>query len=437
MKSSHIDNDLTQEAEAFDSQIEERIANGHIPDIRLAEPCDYFYNNSWRRPAYVKLDFGEQFEVICDSISKLIGKKTTQIRILEVGSGPGYLSLELARNGFNVVGLDISAKCVEIASQFAEQDPWKEQRGTLDYIAADFYTSPRLQNESFDVVVFLGALHHFPNQAATLKRAKELIKPNGLIIAHEPVRDRVTLGNATFMHLLRTLLSINNNFYTYQELSIDRISDLPDDHYAKEYIMNRCIPEEYWKDIYYTEAYKDFLDRDFPDHGKTDLPNDDRIVLLYTNEGGGITNIAGRALSDTKMRYITVKISDEKKIFGLHRMSRKSTVYVFEGQFDSLFIENGIASGDSNLCGVGTALVDCDVVLVYDNEPRNKEIVSQINKAVENNFKVCLFPDTIPYKDVNDMVASGMSRETVKNIIDSNTVQGLTAKMKFSLWRKC
>lgn len=224
---------------------------------------------------------------------------------------------------------------------------------------------------------------------------------------------------------------------SHQELSIDRIGDLPDDHYAKEYIMNRCIPEEYWKDIYYTEAYKDFLDRDFPDHGKTDLPNDDRIVLLYTNEGGGITNIAGRALSDTKMRYITVKISDEKKIFGLHRMSRKSTVYVFEGQFDSLFIENGIASGDSNLCGVGTALVDCDVVLVYDNEPRNKEIVSQINKAVENNFKVCLFPDTIPYKDVNDMVASGMSRETVKNIIDSNTVQGLTAKMKFSLWRKC
>jgi SAM-dependent methyltransferase len=222
MKPSHINNDLVQEAEAFDSQIEERIANGHIPDIRLAEPCDYFYNNPWRRPAYVKLDFGEQFEVIRDSITDSIDKKPSEIRILEVGCGPGYLSLELARNGFNVVGLDISAKCVEIASKFAEQDPWKDQRGTLDYIAADFYTSPKLQNDSFDAVVFLGALHHFPNQTATLKRAKELIQPNGLIIAHEPVRDRVTLGNAAFVHLLCTLLSINNNFYTYQELSIDR-----------------------------------------------------------------------------------------------------------------------------------------------------------------------------------------------------------------------
>jgi hypothetical protein len=221
------------------------------------------------------------------------------------------------------------------------------------------------------------------------------------------------------------------------QLSIDKISELSGDHYAKEYIINRCIPEKYWSEIYYTEAYKDFLDRDFPDHGKDDLPNDDRIVLMYTNEAGDITNVAGRALSDTKIRYITVKISDEKKVFGLHRVSRKDKIYVFEGQFDSLFIPNSVASGDSNLCGVGAVLVDCDVVLVYDNEPRNKDIVRQINKAIENNHKVCLFPDSIPYKDVNDMVAGGMSPEEVKTIIDNNTVHGLTAKMKFSVWRKC
>jgi SAM-dependent methyltransferase len=222
MKSPNIDNVLHQEADAFDSQIEERIANGHIPDIRLAEPCDYFYNNPWRRPVYVKLDFGEQFEVIRDSITAYLDKKPSEIRILEVGSGPGYLSLELARNGYSVVGLDISAKCVEIASGFAAQDPWKAQRGTLDYISGDFYTSQKLQKESFDVIVFLGALHHFPNQVATLKRAKQLIRPKGIIIAHEPVRDRVTPGNAAFVHLLSTLLSINNNFYKHQELTVDR-----------------------------------------------------------------------------------------------------------------------------------------------------------------------------------------------------------------------
>ena len=222
MKQRKITEDLHQEAEAFDSQIEERIANGHIPDIRLTEPCDYFYNNPWRRPAYVKLDFGEQFEVIRDAIADLLAKQNDEIRILEVGCGPGYLSLELARSGFNVVGVDISEKCVEIATQYAEEDPWKNERGSLEYFSGDFHSTPKLKKSSFDVVVFLGALHHFPDQAATLGRAKELLRADGLVIAHEPVRDRVTPGNAAFVHMLRSLLSINNNFYTKHEISVER-----------------------------------------------------------------------------------------------------------------------------------------------------------------------------------------------------------------------
>jgi hypothetical protein len=70
--------------------------------------------------------------------------------------------------------------------------------------------------------VFLGALHHFPDQAATLGRAKELLRADGLVIAHEPVRDRVTPGNAAFVHMLRALFSINNNFYTKHEISVER-----------------------------------------------------------------------------------------------------------------------------------------------------------------------------------------------------------------------
>jgi 2-polyprenyl-3-methyl-5-hydroxy-6-metoxy-1,4-benzoquinol methylase len=220
--------DLRLEAEAFDSQIDERIENGHIPDLRLSKPCDYFYNNSWRRPAFVKLDFVEQFDVIREAIDNCLGTPPSELRILEVGCGPGYLSLELARSGFNVVGLDISERCIEIALEFAKQDPWVSQRGSLDYIAGDFYSSDRLEYETFDIVVFLGALHHFPDYLATIQRAKNLIKHNGLIIAHEPVRDRCTLGNAAFVHLLITLLSINKNFYIYQDLSTDRNQLLAD-----------------------------------------------------------------------------------------------------------------------------------------------------------------------------------------------------------------
>ena len=215
------------------------------------------------------------------------------------------------------------------------------------------------------------------------------------------------------------------------------VKKLPDGHYARDYIKNRKIPEEYWEEILFTPNFKDFLDSEFPNHGKDEVPNDDRIVLLYTNEKGEITNVAGRALSDTKIRYVTVKITDEKKLFGLHRLRKSERIYVLEGQFDSYFVKNSVASGDSNLGGVAAIFPELDFVLVYDNEPRNKDIVKQIEKSIEKGYNVCLFPDTMKGKDVNEMIQNGFTSEEIKTIIDSSTYSGLTAKLKFIHWKRC
>ena len=215
------------------------------------------------------------------------------------------------------------------------------------------------------------------------------------------------------------------------------INSLSDGHYAKEYIRKRMIPEKFWDEIFFTEKYKDLLDEMFPNHGKDNIPNDDRIVLFYTNQNAEITNVSGRALSETNVRYCTVKITDEKKLFGMHRLSFDDKIYVLEGQFDSFFIPNSIASGDSNLGGVAQSLNNKECVLVFDNEPRNKEIVKQINRAIEDGYNVTLFPDAVPYKDINDMIINGMSADEIKKIIDDNTYQGLTAKIKFIEWKKC
>lgn len=213
--SANLNETLRQESNAFSSQIEERIKNGHIPDLRFSTPCDYFYNNSWRRPEYVELDFGEIFTIIKNAITENIGKLGRNIQILEVGCGPGYISLELCRHGFDVVGIDVSEKCISYAEHFSNSDPLKNKRGDtkLDYICGDFFSDSRLQNDSFDVILFVSSLHHFSNQDQVLKRAKSLLRPSGLLIAHEPVRDMVTKGNASFNHLLRVLLSLGNGFY--------------------------------------------------------------------------------------------------------------------------------------------------------------------------------------------------------------------------------
>lgn len=221
--------------------------------------------------------------------------------------------------------------------------------------------------------------------------------------------------------------------------SIKKISELEENHFARTYIQNRAIPKIHWEDIYFTENFKDFLDRDFPNHDKEFVPNDERIVLFFRNETGEIVSISARALNNTKIRYIKVNVKDEKKIFGLHRLQYDKKVYVVEGEFDSLFITNCVASGNSDLCGVARNLESntVDIVLVFDNEPRNKEIVKQIENAIGNNYNVCLFPEEVNGKDINEMILNGFTSDQIVDIINANTYNGLTARMNFVRWKKC
>ena len=58
-----------------------------------------------RHPDFAKLYVGENVKILWLTFSKKLKKNA---KILDLGCGPGYFSLELARAGFNVVGVDIS-----------------------------------------------------------------------------------------------------------------------------------------------------------------------------------------------------------------------------------------------------------------------------------------------------------------------------------------
>jgi hypothetical protein len=71
-----------------------------------------------------------------------------------------------------------------------------------------------------------------------------------------------------------------------------------------------------------------------------------------------------------------------------------------------------------------------------DNERRNKQIIEHIEKCIDLGYNICLWPDNVEHKDINDMVLAGMSEVEIKGIIDSNTYHGLQAKMKLVSWRR-
>jgi hypothetical protein len=71
-----------------------------------------------------------------------------------------------------------------------------------------------------------------------------------------------------------------------------------------------------------------------------------------------------------------------------------------------------------------------------DNEPRSKEIVKLLAKNIDLGYNVCLWPDTVQEKDINEMVLSGKSIESIVDTINTNTFQGMEAKLRFISWRK-
>ena len=217
------------------------------------------------------------------------------------------------------------------------------------------------------------------------------------------------------------------------------VSELQSGHFCLNYAQNRSIPEEHYDKLLFTSKYRQFIDALVPNHGKS-LADDARLVIPYYDVNGELVAVSGRALetSEEKLRYVTVRTndSDDKLIYGMDRVNLHQTVYLVEGPIDSLFITNCLASGDANLSLTAKNISAKNKVLIFDNEPRNKEVCKLIEKAIKLGEDVVIWPDTIEGKDINEMILNGFSPDEIKGIIDSNTFRNLEAIAKFTFWKR-
>jgi len=204
-----------------------------------------------------------------------------------------------------------------------------------------------------------------------------------------------------------------------------KVSDLNTTHPAKQYLINRKISEKHLYKFYFTEDYNSWS------KNKNGF-KESRIIIPLISKDNKVFGYQGRSLEkNSKLRYITTILDSEyPKIFGLNTIDETKSVYVTEGPFDSLFVENSIA-----MCGADVDLsgFNYDFVYIFDNEPRNKEICGRMQRIINSNQKIVIWPKTIEEKDINDMVISGY---TPQEIISNNTFRGLEAKLKFADWKK-
>ena len=210
------------------------------------------------------------------------------------------------------------------------------------------------------------------------------------------------------------------------------IQDLPDDHPARQIVERRKLPVESLSDLYLCESFFKFTNSiikgKFPSLGG-DHP---RLIIPFRGEDGEVFAYQGRAFGNEQPKYITIKIDEKRdKIFGLDKVNKDKPILVVEGPLDSLFLDNCIA-----VAGADFSSMEGDLTVMYDNEPRNKEINKQIEKTIDQGKSVCLWPDTMVCKDINDMIILGYTKEEIQEIITNNTFSGVAAKLRFANWRR-
>jgi len=215
-----------------------------------------------------------------------------------------------------------------------------------------------------------------------------------------------------------------------QDIQLQKISDLNISHPARQYLEQRKIEDlDYF---FYCPKFKDWTNQQketFSDM-RGDSP---RIILpLYTADKK-LFGFQGRALSKaTKLRYITVILDESQpKLFGLDKVNLNERVYITEGPFDSTFLRNSIA-----MCGSDVHAdrgVYRDIVWVYDNEPRNPQIVNRVRNSIDRGDTVVIWPKTVTQKDINEMVLHG---HDVQSVVESNEYKGLEATLKLNEWKK-
>lgn len=217
--------------------------------------------------------------------------------------------------------------------------------------------------------------------------------------------------------------------------SLKQFSDLSPDHLARKYVYIRKIPQS---KVLYCDNFSKFIESINIECYSRAYSNskEPRMIIPFYRTDGLSTVFQARAFSKKEqLRYITIKEhEDESKIYGLNMLHKDQPVWCTEGPIDSMMIPNAIA-----MSGMSSALPKDIPMLrfVFDNEPRNADIIKSMRKRLLSGYNVVIFPDRMKFKDLNDMVVKGkMSSKRIIDMLEENLYTKGKGIMRLNEWSK-
>lgn len=217
--------------------------------------------------------------------------------------------------------------------------------------------------------------------------------------------------------------------------SLKKISQLDHNHPAKRYVVHRKIPPKFHYKLFYAPKFKSWINEHVPDKFKQIDHDEPRLIIPFLDKQQHCFGIQGRSFKPDGIRYITIMFDESNpKIFGLDTLERDRPVYVLEGPIDSMFVDNAIAMGGSDLpFSYFQDFSPSLFTFVYDNEPRNAQIVKRMENIIERGYNIVIWPPGFDHKDINDMVMAGINH---MDVIRQHTCRELQAYMAWTYWKK-
>ncbi len=218
---------------------------------------------------------------------------------------------------------------------------------------------------------------------------------------------------------------------------MDRLDTLPDDHEVIRYVTDRKIPRDAFSRLYFIPNVKDIvqLNDKYKDSIVTEEP---RLAIPFFDGTGKLLVVSLRGIRGESLRYINVKVDeDAPSIFGLDKVDATKEILVVEGPLDSLFLDNAIACAGTSFGKIDQLPIPKEnITIIFDNQPKNREVGKLMNKYIEQGYKIVIWPDNVPGKDINEMIENGLTSDEIRSIINHNTFKGLAAKARYAMWRK-
>lgn len=151
---------------------------------------------------YYKNEEGIGYSNLAKSVLGLLNinsypkSQRSEMRILDVGFGNGFLLKTLSKKGFQVSGMEISGSIIARLKREVEAE-----KLNMGLIQGDILNSPFPDNY-FDIVITLEVLEHVINPQKMAKELGRILKKGGVLIVSTPYRQKIKYEKCIFCHRL-------------------------------------------------------------------------------------------------------------------------------------------------------------------------------------------------------------------------------------------